>query len=265
MTLDSPVTEIKGVGDEVAKKLAVLGVKTVRNLIDYYPRRYDDYSDVLPINQIKPGAVTIKAAIKQARGRYVRRGLHITEAVASDDTGSVRLIWFNQPYRTAALKAGSEYYISGGFALRYQRLSIQNPSVELVSSFPVNTARIVPVYRETKGFKSAQIRRALRDVLPLLRTMSETLPVWIVQEERLMTRSEALEQMHFPAGPRDLAAAKRRLGFEEVFALTLAALLNKYELMREEAISIAFDEKLARSFVSHLPFQLTADQKRAIW
>lgn len=265
MNLDSPVTDIKGVGSEVAKKLAVLGVKTVRDLIDYYPRRYDDYSDVKLINQIRPGQVTIKAVIKSSVGRYARRGLHITEAAVSDETGSVRLVWFNQPYRAASLKTNQEYFISGDFGLHYQRLSIQNPSVELVSNFPVNTARIVPIYRETKGLKSGQIRRAIRETLPVLRKLSETLPSWLVNDERLMSRSEAVEQIHFPGSPEDLLAAKRRLGFEEVFQLTLAALLNKYELLQEHAVSIPFEEKLARSFVKHLPFHLTDDQKRVIW
>lgn len=265
MTFDSPTTDVRGVGDEVAKKLAILGVKTVRQLIEYYPRRYDDYSQVQAINQIRPGVVTIKASIKQAGGRYVRRGMHITEAAASDDTGSVRLVWFNQPYRAASLKTDQDYYISGDFGLRRQRLTIQNPSIELVSSFPVNTARIVPVYRETKGFKSTQIRKALREVMPLIKTLPETLPEWLVDEERLMTRPEAVEQIHFPANRESLIAARRRLGFEEVFELTLAALMNKYELMREQAVMITFDEKLARNFVKHLPFHLTNDQKRVVW
>lgn len=263
--MDNPVTDIKGVGGEAAKKLAILGVKTVGEMIDYYPRRYDDYSQVLPINQIKPGQVTVKAAIKSLAGRYARRGLHITEAVASDEIGSVRLVWFNQPYRAASLKADQEYYISGEFGLHYQRLSIQNASIELVSNFPINTARIVPVYRETKGLKSGQIRRALRETLPVLRELPETLPGWLVGEERLMSRAEAVEQIHFPSSPEDLLAAKRRLGFEEVFELTLAALLNKYELMQEVAVAIPFEEKLARSFVKHLLFHLTDDQKRVIW
>ncbi len=265
MTLGSSVTDIKGVGSEVAKKLAVLGVKTVGELIDYYPRSYADYSDVQTIKQIKPGTVTIKATIKSSAGRYARRGLHITEAVASDETGGVRLVWFNQPYRAASLKSDQDYFISGEFGLNYQRLSIQNPSIELVTNFPVNTARIVPVYRETKGLKSGQIRRALRETLPVLRALPETLPAWLVQAERLMSRAEAVEQIHFPSTPEDLITAKRRLGFEEVFELTLAALMNKYELMQEVAVSIPFEEKLARSFVKHLPFVLTDDQKRVIW
>lgn len=265
MVLQSPVTDIKGVGAEVAKKLAVLGVKNIRQLIDYYPRRYDDYSQLVPINLTKPGPVSVKGTIKQAVGRYARRGLHITEAVVSDETGSLRLVWFNQPYRAASLKVGEQYYISGEFGLSYQRLSILNPSVELVSSFPVNTARIVPIYRETKGLKSTQIRKALRETLSLLRSLPETLPSWLVAEERLISRAEAVEQIHFPSSPEDLLIARRRLGFEEVFELTLAALLNKYELLKEEALIIPFDEKLARKFVSHLPFELTDDQRRVVW
>ena len=265
MTLDSPITDIKGVANQAAKKFSILGLHTVEQLIDNYPRRYDDYSHVQTINRIKPGVVTIKAVIKQARGRYVRRGMHITEAVASDQTGSVRLVWFNQPYRAAALKSDTEYYISGEFGLRATRLNLMNPSIELVSNFPVNTARIVPVYRETKGFKSSQIRRALREVAPLIESLPETLPEWIITEQLLMTRSEAMLSIHFPESSVKLAEARRRLGFEEVFGLSLAALLNKHELMQDMAVSIPFKQKLAKQFVSHLPFQLTDDQRKVVW
>jgi ATP-dependent DNA helicase RecG len=265
MQRDSSVADIKGVGAQIAAKLAVLGIKTVGQLIEYYPRRYDDYSEVQAINRIRPGNVTIKAYIKHLSGRYARRGLHITEAAASDDTGSVRLIWFNQPYRAASLKGNQEYYISGDFGLRRQRLSIQNPSIELVSSFPVNTARMVPVYRETKGLSSIQIRKAMYGALPLIRAFPETLPAWLIESVALCGRAEAIEQVHFPASKSDLLAAQRRLGFEEVFELTLAALLNKYELLQEHAVAIPFDETLARSFVKNLPFHLTPDQKRVVW
>lgn len=265
MTLESSLTEIRGVGEGLVGKFAVLGIKSVGQLVDYYPRRYDDYSHVLPINRIKPGTVTIKAIVKQAKGRYARRGLHITEAVASDDTGSVRLIWFNQPYRAAALKNDTTYYISGEFGLSHQRLSILNPSIELVSEFPVNTARIVPIYKETKGLKSAQIRKALKTIMPIMQTLPETLPRWLIKEQRLVARPEAIQTIHFPESNEALQAAKRRLGFEEVFGLTLASLLNKNELLQERALGIPFKEELAKEFVSHLPFKLTDAQRRAVW
>jgi ATP-dependent DNA helicase RecG len=265
MTLDSPIKEIKGVGAEVAKKLAILNVKTVGEMISYYPRRYDDYSEVQEISHIKPGAVTVRATIKQIIGRYASRGLHITEAVASDNTGSVRLIWFNQPYRAASLKVSEQYYISGEFALKRQRFSIQNPSIELVSDFPINTARIVPVYRETKGLKSAQIRRLLRTLVPVIKQIPETLPAWLIKEEGLASRSMAIANLHFPSNAQALARAKRRLGFEEIFELILAALLNKYDALKEEALSVPFSEELAKDFVSHLPFTLTDAQRKVIW
>ena len=92
--LSSPVTVLKGVGEEVAKKLSILGIRTLSDLIENYPRRYDDYSNVVEASRLRPGNVTILAKIKHATNRYVRRGLHITEAIAADMSGSVRLIWF---------------------------------------------------------------------------------------------------------------------------------------------------------------------------
>src|SRR5580700_5116416 len=139
MTLKSPLGELQGVGDALAKKFATIGLKTVADLLDYYPRRYEDYSVVTPLNKVRPGMVTIEATIKQASGRYVRRGMHITEAVASDATGSVRLIWFNQSYRASSLKTDQRYFISGQYELSRQRFVIINPNIERVSDFPVNT------------------------------------------------------------------------------------------------------------------------------
>lgn len=265
MELMSPVTDVKGVGEELAKKLAVLGVKTVGELIDYLPRRYEDYSEVVAIRDTKPGPVTIKAVVKQASGRYVRRGMHLTEAVVSDDTGSMRIIWFNQPYRAAGLKRGSEYYFSGLFELSHQHMQMTSPSAELVSDFTVNTARIVPVYRETKGITSKQIRKIVANCQNLIHTLPETLPQWLIKEQKLLSRAEAMFAMHFPESGEQLAEAKRRLGFEEVFELSLASLLNKQEIAADESLAIPFDEKLAKHFVSHLPFKLTDAQRKAVW
>jgi len=265
MELAQAVTYLKGVGPEVAKKYALLGIRTLGDLIDYYPRRYDDYSQVTPTKDLVPGAVTVRAKIVQAKGRYVRRGMHITEAVASDDTGSVRLVWFNQPYREQSLKAGQEYFIAGTFALQRQRFSITNPSVELVSEVPVSAARIVPIYKETKGLTSRQIRAALLQVMPAMAELQETLPTWIVADHHLMSRAEAIRAIHFPESSEELNEARRRLGFEEVFELILASLLTRAEIQTEQAPSVPFDESVAKNFVKHLPFSLTDAQRKVTW
>ncbi|MDL2363436.1 MAG: ATP-dependent DNA helicase RecG [Patescibacteria group bacterium] len=256
---------LPGIGPALAKKYAILGLDTLHDLADYYPRRYEDYSQVTAIDKLLPGAVSIAASIISSKGRYVRRGMHITEAVAQDATGSVRLVWFNQPYRAAALKSGHQYFISGNYELKQQRFILQNPSVELASDLPTNTARILPIYRETKGLTSRQIRLAMRNAEPYIRSVPESLPKTIVTEQKLASKQQALAYLHFPESAEDLETARRRLGFEEVFCLSLASLLNKQENRTETALQIAFDEALAKTFVGHLPFMLTDAQRKVAW
>ena len=265
MEFNSPITALKGVGEELAKKLAILRIHTIGDLIENFPRRYEDYSNIVPVGQLKPGMVTIEANITQIKGRYVRRGLHITEAIASDESGSVRLVWFNQPYRAGAIKPGQPYFIAGEYGLRRGRFSILNPACELASDFPVNTARIIPIYRETKGLKSHYIRRLIREALNNFNELPEHLPDWLVQEQDLIPHTSAVSEMHFPSSSEDLELAKKCLGFEEVFELSLAALLNKYELAHEHALLIPFREKLAKDFVGQLPFKLTDAQRKVVW
>jgi ATP-dependent DNA helicase RecG len=266
MGLNDPLTDVKGVGPALAAKFKQLGLTSVADIINYYPRRYDDYSALTPVGQLTtPGPVTIQAKITSIKGRYVRRGMHITEAIASDDTGSTRLVWFNQPYREAGMKRDQPYFISGNFELSYQRFAIQNPTTELVSDLPVNTARIVPIYREMKGLNSRQIRAVLKELMPALHRLPETLPTEIVQKHKLMSYAEAVTALHFPDDSDHLAAARRRLGFEEVFELSLASLMNKLELSQEKAPAVVFHEALAKEFVGHLPFTLTDAQRKVVW
>src|ERR1035437_2710428 len=265
MEYKSSISGLRGVGTELAKKFSVLGIDNIEQLINHYPRRYEDYSVITPVSKIQPGIVTIKAKIKQVKGRYVRRGMHITEAVASDKTSSVRIVWFNQPYRETSLKLNQEYYLSGNFELSYSKLSIMNPSVELVSDFPISVARIVPIYKETKGLNSRLIRSCIRQALPLIRSLNETLSHWIISKYKLMSLAEAVENIHFPETSERLVEAKKRLGFEEIFHLSLASLLNKYELLDEQAPSVPFKQAVAKQFVAKLPFKLTDAQRKVAW
>lgn len=265
MQLSDPITLLRGVGDQLAGRLAVLGIYTINDLIEHFPRRYDDFSAVSPIESLSPGPVTLQAKITSVVGRYVRKGIHITEAIASDDTASVRLVWFNQPYRATAIKQGQDYFVSGDYTLRRSRFSITNPSIELVSEFPVNTARIVPIYRETKGLKSNQIRRLIRESIDTIKELPEHLPPWLLNQQKLIDYNQALIRIHFPDTPADVDLARKRLAFEEVFELTLAALINKQEIQSEKGIPIPFSEKLAKDFVAKLPFKLTNAQRKVVW
>lgn len=265
MTLSNSITTIKGVGPAVAQKLQTLGVSSLANLIEFYPRRYNDYSNVTTVASLRPGPVSVKAVLKQITGRYVRRGIHITEAVVSDSTGSLKLVWFNQPYRANAAKVGQEYFVSGNFEMARGKLAVMNPAMELVSEFPVNAARIVPVYKETKGLKSATVRKILSSLKSYIVNLPENLPESVVSQAGLISRSEAILAMHFPVSVSQLEEARKRLGFEEIFGLSVASVLNKKEAASEKTHVIKFNEILAQEFVKSLPFELTDSQRAVSW
>ncbi len=266
MKVDAPIHSVKGVGESVARKFEGLGIETVRDLLEYYPRKYDDYSEVRSTISLKPGTnVTIRATIKQVKGRYVRRGMHITEAIASDETGSVRLVWFNQPYRAASIKPHQYYFISGSFELSRQKLAIMNPSMELESAFPINTARIVAIYKETKGLTSSGIRKLLSRLRGEIVELPETLPKNLVESNGLMSRGEAIMAIHFPSDVEELARAKERLSFEELFAVSLAGFLNKQQFANYSGVPIPFNKAVAQSFVNALDYSLTDAQRKAAW
>ncbi len=265
MKLTDSVEVLPGVGPALSKKLGQAGITTIADCIYNLPRAYDDYSQITPISQLRPGAVTVAAKIANVSGRYVRRGMHITEAIAQDDSGSVRIVWFNQPYRAKHLKPNETYFLSGEYKLSRQRFSLMNPAAEASGTFPISTARILPKYREVYGISSRELRKIIRSAIPLIRSIEETLPEWLIDNQQLISRSEALSQLHFPDSSEKLTAAKTRYGFEEVFELTLAALINKTEFRRDTALIVPFQKELAIKFVAELPFDLTDSQRRAVW
>lgn len=265
MDLQASITSIKGVGPETTKKFEKLGVFTVYDLLTFWPRRYDDYSEVLPILKIEPGAVTVKGTVESIKTKRVRRGMHITEAVIRDESSAVRVVWFNQPYREKYFKPGAEYYFSGLYDYSFNRYVLQSPSVEEVKDFNKNTARIVPIYAQTKGLDSKEIRRALAEVTALFKQLPETLPEEIIESNDLINYSEAAQQLHWPESQKALETAKLRIGLEEVFSYILAGQMNKKQIESEIALKIEFDETLAKSYTKLLPFELTPDQKKAAW
>lgn len=265
MELTDKLTGLKGVGPATSRQLESVGIRSISDLLDYFPRKYNDYSQVTQISKLKPGVVTIEAEIKQANGRYVRRGMHITEAIASDESGSVRLVWFNQPYRASALKPGQKYFITGKLELRRQHFSIANPACEQASDFPLHTARIVPVYKETKRVSSNLIRRTLYQVIKAATQLPDPLPAEIREKYKLKKYGEAVKELHFPSSEKKFAEARWTIGFIEVFELMLAAAVQKKLNSSETAPVIPFRLTAAKKFVSILPFKLTDDQRAAAW
>ncbi len=260
-----PLRSIKGVGAEIEKKLANLGVTTIEELLMYFPKKYDDFSDIRPIGEISPGLVSVKGTIEIKGSRYSRKGLHLTEAVVNDESGLLPVVWFNQPYRAASIKQNEQYYVSGNYDLQNQRLSVVNPTIEAASDVTVNESRILAIYKEQKGLTSRQIRKIISSALGLNFVIPERLPEWLVSEMSLMSLDKTIRTLHFPENNELLSRAKKRLSIEEIFHLQLATELNRQELQKEKAPSIVFDEAIAKEFVKNLPYKLTEDQRKTAW
>jgi len=265
MNLLSPLKLIKGVGEKTGEQFKMAGIETVGDLIDFLPRAYDDFSNVTTIINIQPGKATIKAVCEKIATRPVRRGLRITTATLADDTGKIQAVWFNQPYRETQLKTGEEFYFSGEFEFNYNRYQMTNPSAEKVSDMPIQTDRILPIYRSIKGLKTTLVRKILAELRPLITMLPETLPEDVVKSEKLLSRSQAVLKMHFPETDEDTKLARERLAFEELFQLLLASQLNKQENAKLIGWYIPFEQPVVANFVKKLPFELTSAQRIASW
>jgi ATP-dependent DNA helicase RecG len=253
------------VGERTAAQLASAGLDSVNDLVTFLPRAYEDFSEVTTIADLRPGNATIKAVCQSISTRPVRRGMRITTAVLADNTGKLQAVWFTQPYRETQLKSGDEFYFSGNYEFSYNRYQLTNPSAERVSEVPVQTDRLLPIYRAVKGLKPNLVRKLMHELRPLISLMPETLPAEIISSEGLVSYSQALTGMHFPENVKDISRAKERLAFEELFQLLLASQLNKQANAKLEGWPIPFNQATIKAFVENLPFELTPDQRRAAW
>ena len=271
MNLNSSLGLVKGVGEKTLEKFENANLRTVGDLLEFFPRKYEDFASLTSLNEIKPGKVLFKAYAEKVSMRRVRRGMTITEAILTDGKEKIKAIWFNQPYRVKQLQGENEFYFSGKFEFNYNRYQITNPSVMKREELPNKTnfegenGEIVPIYHQKKGLKTDIIRKTLAELKPLMKILPETLPEIIVRKEKLISRTQAIEWVHFPESGKQFDLAIKRLAFEEIFELILASKLNKIE--NEQLRGYVFEPRIqdVKKFVEKLPFDLTPSQRLASW
>ena len=266
LSLDDPVTAITGINTAYGGKLERVGVRSVRDLLLYFPRKHQDFANVTPIAWVRPGMrTTVRARVYQIqRQRTARKHMQIARATVSDDSGQLNVVWFNQPYIANYLHAGDQIFLAGEVDLN-GGLVMKNPEYEKVSSDPSHAARIVPIYPETRGLTSRWLRPKIRPLLWLADQLDEVLPGEILARRGFMPRAAAVKQVHFPESMEALERARDRFEFEEIFLNQLANQLAKRARKAHPAHAIAFDEQVARAFVAALPFKLTNAQRKAAW
>lgn len=269
--LTTPVTQLHHLAGKLEKPLRTLGIQTIRDLIFYYPTRYDDYSVVLDIAALVPGTVaTVRGRVEHIRSsRSPRRRLLITEAIVADGTGSVRVRWYNQPFTTRMFKSGDEVFVSGRVDSDHGHTFV-SPSCEKITQpkqggDTLHTARLVPVYHLTRGITTKQVRFLVKHTLDHALLPPEHLPPGVLQSHRWPALGQALQEIHFPTNQTTLTVARERLTFDELFTLQLGNRLAREARVRERAPQFPFPKDTIQTFVRQLPFTLTPGQRRAAW
>ena len=265
--LDLPIEKIKGIGSKTAQILARLELKSVVDLLEHYPYRYEDYSRNKKIRELQTNeSVTIKAKVTNIQVRRAMRNkrITITEAVLTDDTGNILAVWFNQPYLKNILFKGQEYYFYGTTLLR-NRLQLQSPTFENISDNTVGAGKIMPIYSLPDGIPAKKFRTIILQLLGSLPEKLDFLPLDLAAGLKLVSRREALKQIHFPDSFKKLAQARHRLAFDELLIMQLKILHRRETLKKSNAPKIIFLQNKIKKFVEDLPFKLTLSQKRAAW
>ena len=271
MKLEQKVQYIKGVGPKKSQALARLGIVLVYDLLTYYPRRYEDQSDLRTIAESVPGEEgTVSGVIISVTESCPRRGLKILKALVSDGSAYIQLSWFNQPYLKAKIKTGKKIFATGKIQYAYggqgQFAMNQIISYEIAETQQEKISyNILPVYGSTEVLTQNFLRKTMEEILSETTEIPEVLPRYVRDRCKLISRDKALRQIHFPTDNESIKEARERLAFEELYLIQCGLLLVK-KLQREKKAGIRHLEnsRLLEQVQGNIPFTLTPDQKK-VW
>ncbi len=266
-SIDSPITVIRGISSTLATKFSKLGVKTVRDLLYYFPRRHLDYSQRKSISQLTEGEEeTIIANVWQAQEIRLG-GRRSTEAIVGDETGNVRVVWFNNPYLAKKLLTNTRVVISGRVSLFGGRHVFESPEWELAEDKElIHTGRLGPLYPLTQGLRPRQVRKLMKEVVDQWAwQMEDFLPPELKEQCNLLALPQAISQAHYPEDESVKDRARVRLAFDELFLLQMGVLSKKRD-WQESQPSSPFSAKtpVLDTFLKSLPFELTAAQQKVL-
>ena len=264
--LEAPVSVIRGVGDKQGAHLVKLGVHKIKDLLYLFPRRYDDYSKLKTINQLEFGEeVTILARVVSIDAFQTKKGKRLVEAVVSDTTGALRLLWMNQDWHVRYLKKDLFISVSGKIDTYLGRPVIWYPDYEPIDKQQLHTNRIVPVYPLTAKITQRWLRRTqFNTVRYWAPKVNDFLPDQLREEAQLLKTNDALLQVHFPENNEALKAAQRRFAFDELFLLQVGVLQQKQQWQQLVGHPYEVTDAWVTERVAALPYELTGAQKRSL-
>ena len=242
-------------------------------MLRHFPVRYEDYTEIIPIDQAEPGQkVNIQGEIVQISSRRIfPRRMSVTNAIVSDSSGAIKVVWFNQPYVENQLTEGTLVSLAGKVSLNKHGLYLSSPIYERIglgidarTTGLKHTSGLVPIYPETEGVTSKYLRFLIKPLIKDIE-LEDSLPDSILSKYNFPDISKALSEIHFPLNLQDAEAAKERFAFEDLLLFQIKALLERRKINQLKSVSIPFSQDLIQEFIIRLPFELTTDQKIATW
>jgi ATP-dependent DNA helicase RecG len=261
------LTVLQGVGPKIAETLEKLGMKTLGDMLYNFPRRYEDYSLLKPIQSLMYGdIVTVLGTIQSIHNRPIRGGKSsLIEVIISDGTGALRVSFFNQPWLMNRFKQGEAISVSGKIDQYLGRIVMNSPDWEFVEMESLHTNRIVPIYSLTEGITQKWLRQRMNQVVSYWApAVVDALPDSIKLDARLVSLNEALTQVHFPDSQDRLKLARERLAFDEIFYLQMGALRQKRDWQSVDGRRFTVSDEWLGARLASLPFTLTSAQQESL-
>jgi ATP-dependent DNA helicase RecG len=265
--LNQPVSRIRGIGSRMAETLEKVGIRTINDLLFYLPRRYDDYTRLLPIRQLKPDmVVTVIGTVRHAEVRAGKNNRKDYFVVLDDGSGLLTATFFGQYYLQRVLKPGQQVVFTGKTTIFGNKLQMANPEWEQVDSENLRAVGIVPVYPLTEGLRPRQLRRIMKDALEYwAERLPDYVPEGTLERADLADLGWALKNIHFPEGWDHLRHAKDRFIFDDLLLLQMAILGNRREWQSVPSEALHIDDGFLDAFIdAAFPYPLTGAQRRAI-
>lgn len=263
--LNKEIQFIKGVGPSRVKSFNKLGIYTLEDLITYYPRGYEDRSQVKKISDVIDGEkCTLEVRlITSVSTRMLGRYKSIEKCIVTDETDNCTITWFNQPYISKQLVRGEKYRIFGKVSIKNGIKEINSPVFDSIDK-KNNTGKIIPSYPLIHEIKPSVIRKVIENGLDLVGKLEETIPEYIIEKYNLMDFNKSTHEIHFPSSFEDFKLARKRLVFDELLGMQLGLLKLKGENIKEVK-GIKYDNKIKMSdVINDLPFRLTNAQLRVL-
>lgn len=256
---------VKSISEKREKYFNKLGVFSLLDLLEFFPRSYENRMNVKKICELVPKtSVSVKCRVLSVSTRQIRRKLSVSEVIASDSTGRMKIVFFNRKYDVDKLKTGNEYIFFGEIEYAYGSFSMKQPQIELPETQSSFTDTLTPVYPLTAGLTQNIVRTAVKNALIYARdSVYDNLPSNLRQKYTLCEKMYAFNNIHFPKDNEALEAAIRRIAFEELFYVALGLGLIK-KRTKDEPSPIFHNFKTANELAETLPFELTNAQKRTV-